>query len=439
MSLIYFDGMDQYVPVPAPSASPVCRSAVVAAANITTVPTDPVPFTLINTTCTFVRINGDDRVWRISGRPTAAPNGNFAYYQASNTAPFSALASTENGLQLNTLQPVSACSSITVGFKMKYASTFAPAFGQGMLLAAFTSDPSFQSIVTTFGVVMEANNRLYIRQLYSAGAIQSTLSKAFPANTFTDSSDGYIGTCNFVYGSANTSVCIPPIDQLAANTVEVQYTAAGKISVWVNNMFAGTATFVTPVTYVGTQYINIGQHAQAPSFGNGSTANTFCGVTDLYLLNGLGTKNNTRLGKVKVVSRLPVADAGVQFVRPDTSNSNASVVSQSPVLVTPALIGSKAGDTDLYSSTAFNFTNEAIIATAITTTGYKTDPSGNDIAPVLNVTGTNYIGNTNTAPISLSLMKSKQHIYELNPKTGLPFTKSELDATTFGVTVVAPS
>ena len=141
---------------------------------------------------------------------------------------------------------------------------------------------------------------------------------------------------------------------------------------------------------------------------------------------------------MKVVSRAPQADASVQFVRPDTSNSNASVVSQSPVLVTPALIGTKVGDTDLYSSSAFNFTNEAIIATAISTVGYKTDPSGNDIAPVLNVAGTNYRGSANALPISTTLMKQDQHIYELNPKTGLPFTKSELDATTFGVTVIAP-
>ncbi|MNC61891.1 hypothetical protein D3C75_1118620 [compost metagenome] len=129
----------------------------------------------------------------------------------------------------------------------------------------------------------------------------------------------------------------------------------------------------------------------------------------------------------------------MQFTRPDTSNSNADVAGQVPPLFNPSLIGVKEGDTDLYGSTAFNFTNEAIIATSVTTTGYKTDPTGNDIAPVLSVSGTPYVGNTNVVPISASLMKSEQHIYELNPKTGLPFVKTDLDATTFGVTVVAPA
>ncbi|MNI53896.1 hypothetical protein D3C73_1087540 [compost metagenome] len=223
---------------------------------------------------------------------------------------------------------------------------------------------------------------------------------------------------------------------MASNTVEVQYTAEGKITVWINNLYVGSTTFADPSITANTQYVACGVYTQQ-SYG-GDTQYGFLGTTDLYVLNGLGTRNTTRLGKVKVVSRSPKTDASVQLTRPDTSNTNADVVSQLPVKIAPSLTGIKEGDTDLYGSTAFNFTNEAIIATSVTTTGYKTDPTGNDIAPVLSVGGTKYVGNTNIVPISNVNMKQEQHIYELNPKTGLPFTKTDLDATTFGVTVVAP-
>lgn len=439
MSLIFFDGMDQYVPVPMPTTTKNVH-ATVAVANLTTVATDPTPMFMDSNTTTFARNAGEDRVYRVPGKfGTQVPGGSYGMAQTRITAPWSSIGNNGYGLALDFIQPVSACQSITLGYKLKYASNMAPNTQNGsILLGAFSSDSTFFNTTTTFGIVMEANQRVVVRPIYQSDPSVSMISGAFPANTFTDTTDGFIGTCNLVYGSSNSVTTIPALDQLAANTIEIQYTVGGKISVWVNNMFAGTAQFANPATYTGIRHAKIGCAAQAASFGNGITLYGFTGVSDLYMLNGLGTKNTSRLGKVKVVSRAPQADATVQFVRPDTANSNSSVVSQSPVLIAPALIGTKVGDTDLYSSSAFNFTNEAIIATAISTTGYKTDPSGNDIAPVLNVQGTNYTGSNNTLPISTSLMKTDQHIYELNPKTGLPFTKSELDATTFGVTVVAP-
>lgn len=451
MSLVYFDGMDQYMNVAAPTTTTaVWRSATPT--NLTTVSSDPAPFFMDATKNMFARIAGDpDRVWRVPGYNTTstAGTGSIGYEQNRLSAPYSSVRGNGFGIPFNFLRPVSETVHITAGFKMKVAINGArtnPATSfsatSGFLLAAFSTDPDFATPASTFGIVIGDAGRLYVRQLLAAdpgGGVGYVISPAFAANTFTDvDASGFIGTSNFVFGDCSPSTPSPTLDVLAANTVEVQYTAAGKISVWINNMFAGTATFANPAPFTGTKYIKTGCWIQLSSWGNGSTQYGFIGITDVYLLNGLGTRNNNRLGKVKVVSRVPVADAGVQFVRPDTSNSNASVVSQTPALVTPSLVGTRAGDTDLYSSAAFNFTNEAILGTAVFTTGYKTDPSGNDIAPVLNVTGTSYTGSTNTLPISSSLMKTDIHIYELNPKTGQPFTKTELDATTFGVTVVAP-
>lgn len=444
MSLVYFDGMDQYVPVAQATTTKV-MTAPVATVNLTTVTADPTPFFMDGNKNSFSRVVGEtDRVWRLPGRLTAGGHiGGYGYYQSYLDGRYSSLSTANgNGMLLDGLQPVSATVHLTAGFKMKVSyggGSFVS--NAGFLLAAFSADREFTTIASTFGIVIEADQKIYIRKLSPTAETNwntAVANTAFPNGTFIDSTDGYIGTSNFVAG-ANTGNPNPAIDVLAANTVEVQYTAAGKISVWVNNMFAGTATFADPSPYTGVRYIKTGVLQQLSSFGNGVTQYAFIGVTDVYVLNGLGTRNTSRLGKVKVVSRVPVSDATVQFVRPDTSNSNASVAAQLPPLVNPSLTGTKAGDTDLYNSTAFNFTNEAIIGTAVTTVGYKTDPSGNDIAPVLNVTGTNYVGNSNVLPISTSLMKSDTHIYEINPKTGLPFTKADLDATTFGVTVVVPS
>lgn len=445
MSLIYFDGMDQYTPVALPTTTKVV-TAPVAVTNLTTVAADATPFFMDADKNTFCRVAGEDRVWRLPGRLTANAGGGFGGYGYSQNrlvAPYSSLATSYGtGLLLDGLQPVSSSVHLTAGFKMKVAyGSGSFAVNGGFLLAAFSADREFITPATTFGIVIESNQRIYIRQLNPTAASDvntAVTNVAFAAGTFIDSSDGFIGTSNFICG-ANTGNPNPAVDVLAANTVEVQYTAAGKISVWVNNMFAGTATFADPSPYTGVRYIKTGVLQQTPSFGNGITQYCFLGITDVYMLNGLGTRNTSRLGKVKVVSRSPISDAAVQFVRPDTSNSNAAVAAQTPPLINPSLTGTKAGDTDLYNSAAFNFTNEAIIGTAVTTVGYKTDPSGNDIAPVLNVTGTNYVGNANVLPISTSLMKSDIHIYEINPKTGLPFTKADLDATTFGVTVVVPS
>jgi len=447
MSLIYFDGMDQYLPVTLPTSVAKFMVAGTNVSNMTSVAADPTACFMDPTKNIFVRIYGDtDRIWRIPG--TIAPGNNLGgtaimgYAQTRLDAPYSSLSTSYGyGFMLNALKPVSTCTHITAGFKMKvaYGSGLASfPVGSGLLLAAFATDSNFTTVATTFGIVYE-NSKLYVRQLTGSDGITSVLSTAFPANTFVDTADGYIGTSNFVCGASSSVATTPTLDVLSPNTVEVQYTAAGKISIWINNMFAGTATFANPAPYVGTQYIKTGCLAQAASFGNGVTNYGFMGVTDVYLLDGLGSRNNNRLGKVKVVSRVPAADAGVQFVRPDTSNSNSSVASQLPPVVNPSLTGTKAGDTDLYSATAFNFTNEAILGTAVTTVGYKTDPSGNNIAPVLNVTGTNYVGNSNVLPISTTLMKTEQYVYEINPKTGQPFTKTDLDATTFGVTVVVPS
>lgn len=446
MALLYFDGYDQYAKITAPPSAAAPVTFADGLDNLTTVSTDPSIYTSTSS-ARFCRIFGEDRVWRtINGgntNPSYHSIGTFTYAQATTgtAGTYSSVAAGPRyGLQLDSQAPLTTNKKLVFGFKNKlspYAS-YAPSANDPHLLAAFSTSPNFTDQTTCFGLTLESGN-VYISGLgpITYGYLINRSYVVAGNVPVVVGGSALLGPTNFVVGACNLSSHVPTLDQLASNTVEVEVTVEGKVTCWINNQYVGSVQFVDPARVANIRYVKTGMIQQRYSSNYSSYG--FNGITDVYLLNGLGTRNINRLGKVKVVSRLPTTDAAVQFTRPDTSNSNADVAGQVPPLFNPSLIGVKEGDTDLYGSTAFNFTNEAIIATSVTTTGYKTDPTGNDIAPVLSVSGTPYVGNTNVVPISASLMKSEQHIYELNPKTGLPFVKTDLDATTFGVTVVAPA
>lgn len=450
MTLLYFDGFDQYVDVPAATTLAPC-SYVRGVSNQTAVSTDPSVYMNLSAVGSYCKLYGEDRVWRIPTPNIGANAFGSHQYQHDRSNPFFTRSDSSYGITLDSRQTVTQQKKLVVGFKIKHADNQYRYYSSNQFnlpLAVFSSTSTFQTEYSTWAVVLGVNNTVSIRPMRTNGSYGYTfneLGQAWPTGWWTTGDNPVLGPCNFVYGTCqnnNTSTvaCVPPIEQLAANTVEIEVTDTGKVSVWINNQFIGSCTFGPAMSYItNVQYVKVGL---LPSYYTSSTGttpfNVFSGITDLYLLNGMGTTNNKRLGKVKVLSRRPVSDSAVQFVRPDTANSNAEVASSVPPLFGKSLTGVKVGDTDLYASTAFNFTNEAILGASVVTTGYKTDPSGNDIAPVIKVGGTTYPGNTNIVPISASLMKTEQSIYELNPKTNLPFTKSDLDASTFGVTVVAP-
>lgn len=450
MTLLYFDGFDQYVDIPAPTPASPCSFARGISNQLAT-PSDPTVLTPLGITSYFCKIYGEDRVWRVPTMTTASIYGSH-YYDPLQTSPIYAASTSSYAISLNAGRPVTETKKLVIGYKIKHADNQYRYFSsaQTLPLAVFSSSATFTTDYYTWAVVLGKNNVVSIRPMVSGllyGSTFNDLGQEWPASWLAAGQSPVLGTCNFVYGTcSNTTLgtVSPAITQLAANTVEIEITDAGKVSVWINNQFIGSCIFIPAVAiprFASVQYVKVGF---LPSYysQNTSTQRTqfhaFSGITDMYLLNGLGTTNNKRLGKVKVLSRLPTSDSSVQFTRPDTSNTNAEVAASVPPVFGKALIGAKEGDTDLYGAPAFNFTNEAILGMSILTTGYKTDPSGNDIAPVIKVDGVKYVGDTNVAPVSASLMKTKQSIYELNPKTNLPFTKTDLDASTFGVTVVAP-
>lgn len=446
MTLLYFDGFDQYVDVPPATAEVTCSYAK-GVSNQQAVPSDPTVLMNLNNRSDYCRLYGENRVWRI---PSVLANGSMGSHSYSHDrrSPTYSQSYSPTALLLDSGQPVSQQKKLVIGYKMKHADAQYRYFSSGaynLPLAVFCSNATMTDSYVTWAVVLGAFNTISIKPLIAGpgtGYTFNELSQTWPTGTFAAGQNPVLGVCNFVYGTVSSELASPtnpPIEQLAANTVEIELTDTGKVTVWINNQFIGSCTFAANSYVRDVRYIRTGLLPSYYFNGSGMTPfNVFSGITDLYLLNGMGTHNTSRLGKVKVLSRKPVSDSSVQFVRPDTANTNAEVAASVPPVFGKSLTGVKVGDTDLYASNAFNFTNEAILGASIVTTGYKTDPSGNDIAPVISVGGSRYVGSTNIVPISASAMKTDQHIFELNPKTNLPFTKSDLDASTFGVTVVAP-
>ena len=220
-----------------------------------------------------------------------------------------------------------------------------------------------------------------------------------------------------------------------ANTVEIQLDNTGTYTVWVNNLFVGTGTALVKTTGTYGRGFTIYEGGN----GTGTVGTPFpYYMTDFYMLDDRPGGPTSRLGKVKVVTRVPTTDVQAQFTRPSGASSNASVAAQIPPSASNYLTGVADGDTDLYSGAAFNFSNEAIIATGMVTSGYKTDVTGNDVAGVIKIGSTVYEGQTLQLSVGTSY-KTGMSIFTTNPATGLKFTKADLDNAPFGVRVKDPN
>lgn len=224
-------------------------------------------------------------------------------------------------------------------------------------------------------------------------------------------------------------------NKAVANTVEIQIVkSTGVVTIWVNNAYVGTYTNL-PGTVTYPSQVHFGEWT---TLNQSSQAVSPVYVTDFYAVDSGGAAPTARLGKVKVVTRVPTADVQATFTRPAGASSNAAVAGQIPPSSTNYLTGIEDGDTDLYSAPAFTFSNESIIATGIITSGYKTDASGNDVAAVLRLGGTVYEGPV-VPLVTGATYASGMTIFTTNPATGLKFTKTELDAAAFGMRVKAPA
>lgn len=160
------------------------------------------------------------------------------------------------------------------------------------------------------------------------------------------------------------------------------------------------------------------------------------GVTDLYMTNSEGPRHTSRLGKVYVTRRTPVADASPnQFTKSEEASSsfalNAEVVAQTPPDSTKFLLSPDSGSQDMYGALAFpGLGSEAVLAVMDKALVLKNDPAGNDVVLVTRVGGTEYMSDSlgvGTQPTFAN------NVREVNPATGLPWLAVEANNAQFGL------
>jgi hypothetical protein len=198
---------------------------------------------------------------------------------------------------------------------------------------------------------------------------------------------------------------------------------------WLNNELVGTV----PITgqeadlayWIGYQNVDVqGGEAQAIF------------INDFYESDGTTDFNNQRIGKVKVVTRSPQADAVTEFLR-TKGDSNASQVADpaNPDGDTSYVYSNMAGAVDLYTNNdPLPFPDAPILAVAVSVAGRKEGPEARAVAPMIQVDGADEIG----ARVNLRVAAYERGttIFNVNPKTGGAWDTQSAAGARFGQTLV---
>lgn len=409
MSLLYFDGFDTYGVVPESTA---------------TIGTDGTPaLTAAGWTVSTV-----SSYQQTIGRPSAAE-----------------VAEPRNWLTMGVYTAGSPPQTTTV-IAPRYQRNLPTTNGKVVVGFKVFAAGGFYSTSTSWHFMARVINGAHLVDLY----IYNGSTPLYRNNIAMVTSSGQTTVANILDRAALT-VLPPPAESLvtnssyvaqgAVNTIEVELdTVNNSATLWVNNIFAKTVEAL-PLPLLSVESGNAQPATLVLGEGVPTTSSAYRPkwfYTDIYAVDGAGDTMNSRLGKVRVHTRMPTADVQAELSRPAEASSNAQVAGQIPPSSNNFLTGVNVDDTDLYSSNPFEFSNEAILATAVSVSAYKTDPAGNDLAPVIKIGETTHELSTLELPVGTTY-GTQLAIVEKNPETGLPFTKNALDSTAFGVRVKAPT
>jgi len=258
------------------------------------------------------------------------------------------------------------------------------------------------------------------------------------------------GTCQHV----SISLSVPMSGQY--DTIEYAFRKRSEIlgdytnfTMWVNNRIAYSSDIFNNVGSIeGLHWMVMGnkrvvaQGGSVPegyvSLANNNYLTMGYGITDFYISNNKEGVNVGRMGKVRVTSRMPNADAGPnQFTRSAGAvdiPSNAGVVALIPPDTNRYLYGVGAGDQDMYGAAPFPaLGSEAVKAVMVRFVGSKNDPTGFDLSSVLRLGEDEY--EQPLTPLATEPTYSNA-VLNLNPATNLPWTPTEANNTQFGVKLV---
>ncbi len=172
-------------------------------------------------------------------------------------------------------------------------------------------------------------------------------------------------------------------------------------------------------------------------YTSGGTSHIPIHVDDSYLLDGVGTYNNQRIGKCTTLTRFPTADFSVQMA-PLSGTTNFPQVNQAvPDGDSTYVQSATAGATDLYTNvTAIPTIDDAAIrAVSIVPAARMLEPDSLSVTAVINVEGTEAVGYR--MKLRAGYFSSQAHIFEVSPKTNLPWTPTEAQNVRFGQRILA--
>lgn len=196
---------------------------------------------------------------------------------------------------------------------------------------------------------------------------------------------------------------------------------------WMNNQLVGEV----PLT--GSEgALRYWFGVDAAAFGNGSTV-PLAYFNDLYESDGQGAENNRRLGKVKVVTRLPLTDFATEFLR-NGGTSNAGQVRTNDG-DTSYVYTNQAGSVDLYANDdPLPFADAPVLAVSVTVSARKEGPDARSVVPMIQVDGADEVG----ARIDLQInnYRSGTAIFNVNPKTGQAWDNASAASAKFGQMLV---
>lgn len=152
---------------------------------------------------------------------------------------------------------------------------------------------------------------------------------------------------------------------------------------------------------------------------------------DFYICDTAGSSNNDFLGDIRVDAYMPSSEGVTQQFTPTPSGTHYSTVDEANPNTTDYVTGS-AGQTELFGYTDVANTPTTIFGVQACSAVNASDAGAASVRNVAHIGSTNYSGSV------LALSTSQRYLSEVwgtSPATSAAWTKTEINAAQFGLTV----
>ncbi len=181
---------------------------------------------------------------------------------------------------------------------------------------------------------------------------------------------------------------------------------------------------------------NINTQASGNAYSNGLSINqaTSASIDDLYLLNSLGSANNSFLGDCQILTSLPSSDGSNTGLTPKSGTTHYTQVNETdPDGDTTYNASSAVGATDTYHFATISPGAGAAIAGIQTVLDARKDSTGTRAIAGATKSGSSTTAGTNQ-PLNAGYLMYRQ-IQETDPNTSAAWTASGVNAAEFGARI----